>query len=132
MCAHVKDPISICRKRVGLTAGGMVTQKYCIHYVKPPKTECGCSSGGGIKLGHTCKCHPIMGVPLLLRNAEGEEENEEENTDRGISSNVQSRTRRLSPPRQAVRKTEEKQAKDGKQWLLFGCDSDIKMVKPCQ
>ena len=31
MCAHVKDPISICQKRVSLTAGGMVTQKYCIH-----------------------------------------------------------------------------------------------------
>ena len=30
-CAHVKDPISICCKRVGLTAGGMVTHKYCIH-----------------------------------------------------------------------------------------------------
>ena len=28
---HVKNPISICGKRVGLTAGGMVTQTYCIH-----------------------------------------------------------------------------------------------------
>ena len=27
MCAHVKDPISICRKRVDLTAGGMKTRK---------------------------------------------------------------------------------------------------------
>ena len=26
ICAHVKDPTSICRKRVGFTAGGMVTQ----------------------------------------------------------------------------------------------------------
>ena len=25
MCAHVKDPIYICRKRVGLTAGGIET-----------------------------------------------------------------------------------------------------------
>ena len=30
-CAHIKDPVPICRKRVGLTAGGMVTEKYCIH-----------------------------------------------------------------------------------------------------
>ena len=29
MCAHVKDPISICCKRVGLTAGGMETRKHC-------------------------------------------------------------------------------------------------------
>ena len=28
ICAHVKAPTSICRKRVGLTTGGMVTQKY--------------------------------------------------------------------------------------------------------
>ena len=28
ICAHVKDPISICRKRIGLTAGGIETQKY--------------------------------------------------------------------------------------------------------
>ena len=27
ICAHVNDPISICRKRAGLTAGGMVTHK---------------------------------------------------------------------------------------------------------
>ena len=27
-CGHVKDPISICRKRVGFTAGGMKTQKH--------------------------------------------------------------------------------------------------------
>ena len=26
-CVHIQDPIAICRKRVGLTAGGMVTQK---------------------------------------------------------------------------------------------------------
>ena len=31
ICAHVKDPLSICRKRVGLTAGGILTHKYCIH-----------------------------------------------------------------------------------------------------
>ena len=31
ICAHFKDPVSICHKRVGLTAGGMVTQKYCTH-----------------------------------------------------------------------------------------------------
>ena len=30
ICVHVKDPISICRQRVGLTAGGMVTQKQCV------------------------------------------------------------------------------------------------------
>ena len=29
--AHVKDPNSICRKRVGLRADGMVTHKYCLH-----------------------------------------------------------------------------------------------------
>ena len=29
MCAHAKDSISICHKRVGLTAGGMETQKHC-------------------------------------------------------------------------------------------------------
>ena len=29
ICVHVKDPISICRKRVGLTAGGMETRKHC-------------------------------------------------------------------------------------------------------
>ena len=29
MCAHVKDTISICRKRVGLTAGGIETRKHC-------------------------------------------------------------------------------------------------------
>ena len=28
-CAHVKDPISISRKRVGLRAGGMETRKHC-------------------------------------------------------------------------------------------------------
>ena len=32
ICAHVKHPISICRKRIGLAAGGMATHKYCIHY----------------------------------------------------------------------------------------------------
>ena len=30
--ARVKDPIYICLKSVGLTAGGIVTQQYCIHY----------------------------------------------------------------------------------------------------
>ena len=29
MCAHVKDPISISRKRLGLTAGSMETRKHC-------------------------------------------------------------------------------------------------------
>ena len=29
ICVHVKHPISICRKRVGITAGGMETRKYC-------------------------------------------------------------------------------------------------------
>ena len=28
MCAHVKDPISIWRKRLGLTAGGIKTRKH--------------------------------------------------------------------------------------------------------
>ena len=31
MCAHVKDPISICRKRVGITADGVETRKDCTH-----------------------------------------------------------------------------------------------------
>ena len=30
ICAHVKDFISICRKRVGLIDGGMETRKHCI------------------------------------------------------------------------------------------------------
>ena len=34
MCAHVKDLISICRKRVGITAGGMETRK---HYTQGKK-----------------------------------------------------------------------------------------------
>ena len=29
ICAHVKDPKSICRKTVGLTAGGIETRKHC-------------------------------------------------------------------------------------------------------
>ena len=29
ICERVKDPISICRKRVGLTAGGMETRRQC-------------------------------------------------------------------------------------------------------
>ena len=29
-CAHVKDPVSICRKRVSLKASGIVTPKYCM------------------------------------------------------------------------------------------------------
>ena len=29
--AHVKDPLSTCRKRAGLTAGGMVKPTYCVH-----------------------------------------------------------------------------------------------------
>ena len=32
MCPHVEDLISICRITVNLTAGGMVTHKYCMHY----------------------------------------------------------------------------------------------------
>ena len=31
ICVYVTDPVSVCRKRVGLTACGMLTQKYCIH-----------------------------------------------------------------------------------------------------
>ena len=38
--AHVKDPVSICRKRVGITAGGMETRKHCTHKV-------GGGGGGG-------------------------------------------------------------------------------------
>ena len=29
MCAHVKDPIAICRKSVGLTDGGTETRTHC-------------------------------------------------------------------------------------------------------
>ena len=29
VCAHVKDPISICRQRVGLTASGAEARKHC-------------------------------------------------------------------------------------------------------
>ena len=29
ICANVKDPMYICLKRVGITAGGMETQKHC-------------------------------------------------------------------------------------------------------
>ena len=50
MCALVEDPISICYKRIGLTATGMITQTYCMHlWVKPLKMECGCPSSGIIK-----------------------------------------------------------------------------------
>ena len=31
MCAHVKDPISICRKSAHLTARGVERRKHCIH-----------------------------------------------------------------------------------------------------
>ena len=31
MCVHVKDPISICRKRVGFTAGGMYGHTQVLH-----------------------------------------------------------------------------------------------------
>ena len=34
ICAHVKNPISICRKRVGITAGGMETRKHCTQDTK--------------------------------------------------------------------------------------------------
>ena len=30
MCAHIKDPTSICRNSVGFTAGGTGTRKHCI------------------------------------------------------------------------------------------------------
>ena len=50
MCAHVNDPIPrLSSKSRPQRIGGMVTQKYYIHLVKPPKTECGCPSGGGVK-----------------------------------------------------------------------------------
>ena len=39
ICAHVKDPISICRKRVGLTAGGMKTRKHCVQEEKEKKKK---------------------------------------------------------------------------------------------
>ena len=39
ICAQAKDPVSVCCKRVGLTAGGMVTEKYCIFSVKPPQWQ---------------------------------------------------------------------------------------------
>ena len=29
ICAHVKDPIYICRKRIGFAAGGMEPRKHC-------------------------------------------------------------------------------------------------------
>ena len=37
MSVHVKEPISICRKRVVLTAGGMETQKHCTQGEKNKK-----------------------------------------------------------------------------------------------
>ena len=37
MCTHVKDPISICCKRVGLTDGGIKTRKHWKKLVKPYK-----------------------------------------------------------------------------------------------
>ena len=37
ICAHVKDPISTCRKKVGLTAGGIKTQKHCTQGKKTKK-----------------------------------------------------------------------------------------------
>ena len=36
ICAHVKDPRSICRKRAGLTSGGMETRK---HYTQGKTKE---------------------------------------------------------------------------------------------
>ena len=44
ICAHVKDPMSIGRKRVDLTAGGMETQKHCTQgkaagYIAPAVTS---------------------------------------------------------------------------------------------
>ena len=34
ICAHVKDPISICHNRLGLTAGSVETRKHCTHEKK--------------------------------------------------------------------------------------------------
>ena len=31
---HVKDPVFICRQRVGLTAGGMNARKHCMREIK--------------------------------------------------------------------------------------------------
>ena len=50
ICAHVKDPVSICCKRVGLTAGGVRTQKHCTHgnnnsWVAPLYCSCSLSPG---------------------------------------------------------------------------------------
>ena len=41
ICVHVKDPLSICRKRVSLAAGGMETQKHCTQKRKTPKNPAG-------------------------------------------------------------------------------------------
>ena len=38
MCVQVKDLISICRKRVGLSTGGIVTKTCCIHYASSTKS----------------------------------------------------------------------------------------------
>ena len=39
ICAHVKDPTSICCKRVGLTASDMETQKHCTQGVKKSREK---------------------------------------------------------------------------------------------
>ena len=47
LCTHVKDPI------VHVTEfGGLWKHKNNQHALLPPKTECGCPSGGGIQNGH--------------------------------------------------------------------------------
>ena len=43
MCAHVKDPISIYRTRVGLTASGMNSRKHCTQHRKWVALYYGCS-----------------------------------------------------------------------------------------
>ena len=39
-CAHEKDPISICHKRVGITVGGMVTHKIFLNTTKHFSLKC--------------------------------------------------------------------------------------------
>ena len=41
MCVHVKDPIYICRKGVGLTARGMETGKHCAQEKQKAKKKLG-------------------------------------------------------------------------------------------
>ena len=49
-CAHVKDPILICRKRVGLKAVGIETRKHCTQEKQKKKKKLqyyGCSLSQG-------------------------------------------------------------------------------------